>query len=115
LGLRALRAWGFDPTSRVQARPGATGCGYEIVFTFYGLGFPSPHLDMPGLGQGFKGYKMLFSVVLCSIVWIGFFHPLGETLLLIHITILYNPNSSTGQGKNEFLGDMLKYCTLYQF
>jgi hypothetical protein len=51
----------------VQARPGlrlvayasesATGCGYEIAFIFYGLGFPSPHLDMPGLGQGFKGYN----------------------------------------------------------
>ena len=52
-----LRFW-------VQARPGlrlvayasesATGCVYEIVFTFYGIKFPLPHLDMPGLGQGFK-------------------------------------------------------------
>ena len=54
----------------VQARPGlrlvaarsyasesATGCDFEIVFTFYGIGFPSPHLDMLGLGQGFKGYN----------------------------------------------------------
>jgi len=47
---------------RVQARPGATGCVYEIAFTFYGIGFPSPHLDMPGLGQGFKGYKILMTV-----------------------------------------------------
>jgi hypothetical protein len=39
--------------SWVQACPGATGCRYEIAFIFYGLGFPSPHLDMPGLGQGF--------------------------------------------------------------
>jgi hypothetical protein len=53
---------------RVQARPGATGCGDEFVFAFYGLGFPSPHLDMPGLGQGFKGYKMLISVTLYFVV-----------------------------------------------
>jgi len=39
---------------RVQACPGATGCGYEIVFTFYEPGFTSPHFDMPGLGQGFS-------------------------------------------------------------
>jgi hypothetical protein len=38
----------------VQARPGATRCGYEIVFAFDGLGSPSPHLDMSGLGQGFS-------------------------------------------------------------
>ena len=44
---------------RVQACPGATGCGYDIFFAFYGLVLPSPHLDMLGLGQGFKGYKML--------------------------------------------------------
>jgi hypothetical protein len=31
------------------------GYGYENIFTFYGPGFPSPHLDMPGLGQGFRG------------------------------------------------------------
>ncbi len=42
---------------RVQACPGATGCDYEIAFTFHGIGFPSPHLEMPGLGQGFKGYS----------------------------------------------------------
>ena len=64
---------------RVQARPGATWCGYEIAFTFYGLGFPSPHLDKLGLCQGFKGYKMLIPVTLYSIAWIGLFHPLGET------------------------------------
>ena len=73
---------------RVQACPGlrlvayasesAAGCGYDIVFAFYGLVLPSPHLDMPGLGQGFKVYKMLISVTLYSIVWIGLFHPLGE-------------------------------------
>ena len=55
---------------RVQARPGATGCVTEIVFTLYGIGFPSPHLGMTGLGQGFKGFKMLFSsffsVKICS-------------------------------------------------
>ncbi len=39
----------------VQARPGATGCVYEIAFTAYGLDFQSAHLEMPGLGQGFKG------------------------------------------------------------
>ena len=64
---------------RVQACPGAAGCGYDIVFAFYGLVFPSPHLDMPGLGQGFKGYNILISVTLYSIVWIGRFNLLGET------------------------------------
>jgi hypothetical protein len=49
---------------KVQARPGATGCVSEIVLTLYGIGFPSPHLDMPGLGQGFKGYKMLTPITL---------------------------------------------------
>jgi len=44
---------------RVHACPGATRCGYAITFTFCGLGFTSPQLDMPGLGQGFKGYKIL--------------------------------------------------------
>jgi len=47
----------------VQACPAATLCSYEIVVTFYGLGYPSPHVDMPGLGQGFKGYKMLIPIV----------------------------------------------------
>jgi hypothetical protein len=46
----------------VQACLGATLCNYEIVVTFYGLGYPSPHVDMSGLGQGFKGYKMLISI-----------------------------------------------------
>jgi hypothetical protein len=51
----------------VKARPGlrlvayasesATGCVYKIALTFYGIGIPSPHLDMPGLGQGLKGYN----------------------------------------------------------
>ena len=65
--------------SEVQARPGATACGHEIVFAFYGLGFPSPHIDMPGLGQGFKSYNILIFIALCSTVRIGLFHPLGET------------------------------------
>ncbi len=38
----------------VQARPGATACGYEIVFAFYGLGFPSPHLAMQVWARGKK-------------------------------------------------------------
>jgi hypothetical protein len=25
----------------------------KLLITFYGIGFPPPHLDMPGLGQGF--------------------------------------------------------------
>jgi hypothetical protein len=33
------------------------GCGYEIVFIIYGLGFLSLHLDMPGPGQASKGYN----------------------------------------------------------
>jgi hypothetical protein len=64
---------------RVQACPGATGCGYEIMFTFYELGFSSAHPDRPSLGQGFKGYKMMISPNLYSMVWMGRFHPLGET------------------------------------
>jgi len=39
---------------RVQARPGATGCVYEIAFTFYGIGFSSPHLDMQVWARGSK-------------------------------------------------------------
>ena len=42
---------------RVQARPGAAGRGYEIGLNFYGFSFPAPDLDMPSLGQGFKGYN----------------------------------------------------------
>jgi hypothetical protein len=30
-------------------------------------------------GSGFKGYKMLISVTLHLIVWVGLFKPLGET------------------------------------
>ena len=44
---------------RVQACPGATGCDYEIIFIFYGRVFPSQQIDMPSLGQGFKGYNRL--------------------------------------------------------
>jgi len=55
------------------------GCGYEIIFTFYELGFPSAHRDIPGLDQGFKVCKILKSLILYSIIWIGLFHPLGET------------------------------------
>ena len=55
------------------------GCGYEIIFTFYELGFSSAHRDRPGLGQGLKGRNILISLILYSIVWIGLFHPLGET------------------------------------
>jgi hypothetical protein len=39
---------------RVQACPGAIGCGYEIIFIFYVLGYQSPHLVRPDLGQGSK-------------------------------------------------------------
>jgi hypothetical protein len=42
---------------RVQACPGATGCVYDIAFTFYRFGFPSPNLDMPDPGQEFKGLR----------------------------------------------------------
>jgi hypothetical protein len=66
----------------VQACPGATGCGYEIVFTFYEHCFPSPHFDMPGLGQGFKGYNRWTLPVLYELS--GFFQP--GTLTLNHST-----------------------------
>jgi hypothetical protein len=49
---------------KVQARPGATGCVSESALNLYGIGFPSPHLDMPGLGQGFKGYNMVITITL---------------------------------------------------
>jgi hypothetical protein len=76
---------------QVQARPGATGCSHGIVITVNGFVLLALHLNIPGLGQGFKGYKMLISVTLCSIVWIGLFHPLGETwnsILLTRNTIV---------------------------
>jgi hypothetical protein len=63
---------------RVQARPGATGCVYETAFTFYGLGFPSPHLDMPGLGQGFKGYNRWELFILLIRIWNTRHTPLSE-------------------------------------
>jgi len=53
----------YTLTERFHVRGGGkpqyceTGCDYEIVFTFYGLGFPSPHLGMPGLAQGLKKYQ----------------------------------------------------------
>ncbi len=57
LNLLKLKSKLIGSRFRVQARPGATGCGYDIVIAYYGLGVPSPHLDIPGLGKGFKGYK----------------------------------------------------------
>jgi len=42
--------------SGFSACPGATECAYEtalIVYDHMSHGFPSPHLAMPGLGQGF--------------------------------------------------------------
>jgi hypothetical protein len=42
---------------RVQARPGATGCGYEVIFTFYELGFPTAHLDRQVWARGSKVIK----------------------------------------------------------
>ena len=45
---------------RVHACLGATECVFEIAFTFYGFGYPPPHLGMPGLGQGFKSYNRQF-------------------------------------------------------
>ena len=52
---------------------------------------------MPGLGQGFKGYKMLISVDLYPIVWFGLFHPLGET------------GNSTRLTRNTMVRDQLGY------
>jgi hypothetical protein len=63
----------------VQARPGATGCVYEIAFTFYGIGFPSPHLGMPGLGQGFKGYNPLILLPILIKIWHTRHTSLSET------------------------------------
>jgi hypothetical protein len=63
---------------RVQTRPGAVGFVNEIVFTVNGFGLPSLHLNIPGLDQGFKGYKILNSITLYSIAFIGIFHPLRE-------------------------------------
>jgi hypothetical protein len=38
---------GLEAYRLEAASESATGCGYEIVFTLYGLGFPSPDLGMP--------------------------------------------------------------------
>jgi hypothetical protein len=35
-----------------------SGCPVDS-FIFYRYGLPPPHLDMPGLGQGFKGYNCM--------------------------------------------------------
>ena len=76
---------------RVQARPGlrlvayasesATGCGYEIIFTFYELGLPTAHLDGPGLGQGFKGYNRWTLLTILIKIRNTRHTPLGETAL----------------------------------
>jgi hypothetical protein len=63
---------------RVHACPGATGYGYATIFIFYRYGLSPPHLDMPGLGQGFKGYNCLkLFTILIKICNTGH-HPLGE-------------------------------------
>ena len=49
--LPARRA--YRPEGRAYASESATGCVYEIIFVFYGIWFPSPHLGLLGLGQGF--------------------------------------------------------------
>jgi hypothetical protein len=41
-------------TFGVQARPVATACGYDIVFTLYGIGFLSPQLVMQVWARGSK-------------------------------------------------------------
>ena len=33
------------------------------------LGFPSPHLDMPGLGQGFKAYNRWILLTILIKIW----------------------------------------------
>ena len=65
---------------KVQARPGATECGYDIVIAYYGLDFPSPHLGMSGLGQGFIGYNggILLSIVIK--IRNKRLNPLGKTV-----------------------------------
>ena len=80
LGL-GLRPSGFDPTRRIHACPGTTGYGYATIFIFYRYGLSPPHLDMPGLGQGFKGYNCLnLFIILIEITNIQH-HPLGEKVL----------------------------------
>jgi len=63
----------------VQARPGATGCVHEIAFTFYEIGFPSPDLEMPGLGPGFKGYNRWILFTILIKIWHNRHTPLSET------------------------------------
>jgi hypothetical protein len=88
---------GFPPSpsrlrraGTVQACPGAIGCRYEIIVTFYELGFPSAHLDRPGLGQGFNGYKRWTQLILLIKIQNTRRIPLGETVLL------------TGRRQNRF-------------
>jgi hypothetical protein len=49
---------------KVQARPGAKGCVYEIVYTFYGIGFPSHILacQVWARGSGFSSAAGLKSL-----------------------------------------------------
>jgi hypothetical protein len=61
--------------------PGATGRGYEIVFTLYEPSFTSPHFDMPGLGQGFKGYNRWILHTILIKTWNTLHTPWGETIL----------------------------------
>jgi hypothetical protein len=68
---------GFKPTL-AYASESATDCGYENVFRFHGLGFPSPHLDMPGLGQGFKGYNRWILLSILIKIWNTRHTPLNK-------------------------------------
>ena len=71
---------------RVLARPGATIRCYEIVCILYRRCFLLQHLYKPGLGQGFKGYKTLTYVTLCSIVRMR--HKPGRHTMIKRLTSL---------------------------
>jgi hypothetical protein len=64
---------------RVQARPGAAGWWYEIIFNFYERGFSSAHLDWPDLGQGFKGYNRRILLNILIKVQNKRLNPLSDT------------------------------------
>ena len=55
------------------------GCVYEIAITLYEIGFPSPHLEIPGLGQGFKGYNRWILLIILIKIWKIRHTPSSET------------------------------------
>jgi hypothetical protein len=68
----------WPPARIAYASESATGYGYATIFIFSRYDLLPPHLDMPGLGQGFKGFssfKLIIIVIKTRNTWL---HPLSE-------------------------------------